>query len=257
MNRPGDAALDAPSGSQPDLVVESATGVDVSLPVAGPGARAYAFIVDWHTRVVLAFAWYVLGALIYYRSWSLAPPLEPNGAWFVGVLLPAAGIYLLYHPVLEIAMRGRTPGKRVAGVRIVTHDGGVPSVAGHLIRTVFRLIDSFPGFLYGIGLIMVGMTRNHVRIGDLAAGTLLVYDRAHEDVLEHVSADALVGGLDASAAELVNELLSRWEALDVEVRDRLARSLLSRVDRALSDTGALGDAALRDRLTQLARGVKK
>jgi uncharacterized RDD family membrane protein YckC len=91
-------------------------------------------------------------------------------------------------------------------VRIVTHDGSVPSVAAHLIRTVFRLIDSFPGFLYGIGLIMTAVTRNHVRIGDLAAGTLLVYDQGQEAVLEHVSAVALGGGLDASAAEVVNEL---------------------------------------------------
>lgn len=252
MNRQSDAVLEA-AGSQPDLVVESATGVDVSLPVAGPGARAYAFVIDWHIRIVLSLAWYVIGALVYNRAWYLAPPLEPNGAWFVGVLLPAAGIYLLYHPALEIALRGRTPGKRAAGIRIVTHDGAVPSVAAHLIRTAFRLIDSFPAF-YGLGLVMTGVTRNHVRIGDLAAGTLLVYDRGHEAVLEHVSAAALGDGLDASAAELMNELLSRWTTLDAEVRGRLARTLLTKVDRAHSDTDALGDADLHDRLTQLARG---
>jgi uncharacterized RDD family membrane protein YckC len=255
VNRRSDAVLEA-SGSQPDLVVESATGVDVSLPVAGPGARAYAFVIDWHIRVVLALAWYVIGALIYNRAWNLAPPVAPSGPWFVGVLLPAAGIYLLYHPLFEIATRGRTPGKRAAGVRVVTQDGAVPSVAAHLIRTVFRLIDSFPGFLYGIGLIVAGLTRNHVRIGDLAAGTLLVYERGHEPVLEHVSTAALGDGLDAAAAELVNELLSRWTTLDVEMRDRLARTLLAKLDRAHPDTIALGEADLHDRLTQLARGTK-
>jgi uncharacterized RDD family membrane protein YckC len=254
VNRRSDAVLEAP-GSPPDLVVESATGVDVSLPVAGPGARAYAFVIDWHIRLVLALAWYVVGAMLYNRSWNMSPPLEPNGAWFVGVLLPAAGIYLLYHGVLEIAMRGRTPGKRAAGIRIVTHDGGVPSVAAHLIRTVFRLIDSFPAF-YGLGLVMAGVTRNHVRIGDLAAGTLLVYERGHEAVLEHVNTAALGEGLDASAAELMNELLSRWTSLDVEVRDRLARTLLTKIDRAQTDTTALGDADLHDKLVQLARGMK-
>lgn len=255
MNRPSDAVLPAP-GSPPDLVVESATGVDVSLPVAGPGARAYAFVIDWHIRVVLALAWYVVGALIYNRGWNLTPPLEPLAAWFVFVLVPPVAIYMLYHPVMEIAMRGRTPGKRIAGVRIVTHDGSVPSMAAHLIRTVFRLIDSFPGFLYGIGLIMTAITRNHVRIGDLAAGTLLVYDRGHESVLEHVSPVVLGSGLDAPAAELVNELLSRWKTLDVDVRGRLASTLLAKVDRARGDASSLDDEALRERLSQLARGAE-
>src|SRR5690242_12256985 len=105
MNERGDAAFDAArAGPGPDLVVDSATGVEVSLPVAGPGARSYAFVIDWHIRLVVAIAWYVVGALIFNGEWSLRTPLEPNAAWFGLVLLPAAAIYLLYHPVLEIAM---------------------------------------------------------------------------------------------------------------------------------------------------------
>ena len=46
------------SGSAPGLNIDSDTGIDVSLPVAGPGARAYAFLVDWHVRVILALAWF-------------------------------------------------------------------------------------------------------------------------------------------------------------------------------------------------------
>ena len=49
-------------------------------------------------------------------------------------------------------MRGRTPGKRMAGVRIVARDGGAPSVGALLVRNVFRLIDSLP-LLYGVGLV--------------------------------------------------------------------------------------------------------
>jgi len=120
--------MSSPSDSLPDLVVDSATGVDVSLPVAGPGARSFAFVVDWHIRVVLLIAWYVVGTLIYNGGWSLQPPVEPSVTWFGLVVSPAVGIYLLYHPVLEIAMRGRTPGKRAAGVRIVTRHGAVPAV---------------------------------------------------------------------------------------------------------------------------------
>lgn len=244
--------MSTPSDSLPDLVVDSATGVDVSLPVAGPGARSFAFVVDWHIRVVLFLAYYVIGALIYNGSWKLQPPIEPNAAWFALVVLPGAGIYLLYHPVLEIIMRGRTPGKRAAGVRIVTRNGAVPAVPAHLIRNVFRLVDGFPPIFYGIGLVMTTVTKDHVRIGDLAAGTLLVYDEDNAAVLEHVSTAAIGSKLDATTAEVVNELLNRWEMLDVEVRVRLARTLLTKIDR--SDVSALGDGALRDRLQGLAQG---
>jgi uncharacterized RDD family membrane protein YckC len=255
MNERGSAALGRPSsGAEPDLVVDSATGVDVSLPIAGPGARAYAFVVDWHIRTILFIAWYVVGALIYNGSWSLVPPIEPSAGWFGLVVLPGAAIYFLYHWVLEIAMHGRTPGKRVAGVRIVTRDGALPAVAAHLTRNVFRLVDSFPLF-YGIGLTTAVVTKDHVRIGDLAAGTLLVYDRGDESVLEHVSAAALGSRLDAHTAEIVNELLARWQTLDVDARVRLARTLLTKVHGAQLDTAALDELALREHLERLARGA--
>ncbi len=240
--------------SLPDLVVDSATGVDVSLPVAGPGARAFAFVVDWHIRIILFIAWYVVGALIYNGAWNLTPPVEANAKWFGFVVFPGAALYLLYHPVLEIAMRGRTPGKRAAGVRIVTRNGAVPAVPAHLIRNVFRLVDGFPPIFYGVGLVMTVVTRNHVRIGDLAAGTLLVYDRGDESVLEHVSTAALGSRLDATTAEVVNDLLNRWQTLDLDVRGRLARTLLAKIERSGADAVALEDAALYDRLQQLARG---
>jgi uncharacterized membrane protein SpoIIM required for sporulation/uncharacterized RDD family membrane protein YckC len=163
--------------SAPDLVVDSVTGVEISLPIAGPGVRAFAFIVDWIIRAVVSSAWFILSALIYNERWSLVQPIAPDAAWFVLVVSPPAALYFLYHPVLEFAMQGRTPGKRIAGVRLVNRNAGPPSVAALLIRNIFRIIDSFP-LLYGVGLIATMATREHVRIGDIAAGTLLVYDRA-------------------------------------------------------------------------------
>ena len=74
-----------------------------------------------------------------------------QGRWFGTVVLPALAIYFLYHPVLELAMRGRTPGKRSAGIHVVTRDGSAPSAGALLVRNVFRLIDSLP-VAYGVGL---------------------------------------------------------------------------------------------------------
>lgn len=212
---------------RPDLVVDSATGVDVSVPIAGPGARAYAFVLDWHIRVVLVLAWYLIAAVIYNGKLSIRNPLEPDGLWFSLVLVPPAAIFFLYHVVLEVAMRGRTPGKRMAGVRIVTRAGNTPTLGALIARNVFRIIDSFPA-LYSVGLIATIVTRDHVRIGDLAAGTLLVYDRAGPAP----PLPALGVKIDAASAEVITELLQRWDHLQPEARERLANTMLTRFEKA-------------------------
>jgi len=187
----------------PALTVSSATGVDVRWPVAGPGARSLAFLIDWCIRAILAVAWYVLGALLYNRDWTLSPPLSPHAAWFITVVAPCAAIYFLYHPVLETATRGQTPGKRMAGVRIASRDGGVPGVGALLIRNVFRLVDSLPA-AYALGLIATLATRHHVRIGDLAAGTVLVFQPS----------DAELPGLAGSGMSPSRRAAGRIQVLD-------------------------------------------
>jgi uncharacterized RDD family membrane protein YckC len=234
--------------SSPSLVIDSVTGVEVALPVAGPGARSFAFLIDWHIRLILAIAWYVLAALLYHRSWTLAPPLSPDVPWFGYVLVPPAVIYFLYHPVLETAMGGRTPGKRMAGVEIVASDGGAPGIGPLLTRNAFRMLDSLPLF-YPVGLVATMLTRNHVRIGDLAAGTLLVYARSEAN-LPAYPAQPPGSTLDAVSTEIVAELLQRWPTLDTEARHRIARTLLPTPEGAAVDD----DSMLRARLERLVSG---
>jgi uncharacterized RDD family membrane protein YckC len=231
-----------------DLVVDSVTGVDVALPIAGAGARSYAFVIDWHIRAILFIAWYVVAALLYNGRWSLAAPTNPEGGWFAMVVAPGAAIYFLYHPILEIVMRGRTPGKRWAAVRLVTRDGAPPSIGALLTRNVFRIIDSFPVF-YGIGLAATLLTKDQVRVGDLAAGTLLVYDRGEATRFEDLAANP-AAHVDTSVAEIVHELLVRWESLNPDARHRLARQLLP----AGAAPETAGDGELRAKLERLSRG---
>lgn len=225
------------------LQIESITGVDLHLPIAGPGGRSYAFIIDWHIRLLLGLAWFVVGSFLYSGSLSLVDTSDASFAGYVlVVLLPATAVYFLYHPVLEIVMHGRTPGKRMAGVRIVNQAGEVPSVGALLVRNVLRIIDSLPG-VYAIGLLATIVTEQSVRIGDMAAGTLLVYDeesgvRSFDDV-SHEAVAAI--GLDN--LELVEELLDRWNELDVATRLELGRKLLIRVGReAPAEEGAVLEA---------------
>ena len=239
-----------------DLVVDSVTGVELALPLAGAGARCYAFVIDWLIRSILCSAWYAATALIYNGRWSLGAPLSPDTRWFIFVVAPAAVTYFLYHIALEIALHGRTPGKRMAGIHVVARDGSSPGVGALLTRNVFRLVDSLPLF-YGVGLVATLVTKDHVRIGDMAAGTLLAYERA-SIVLPWPPpppSQSWERTLSAAEAEVANELLLRWSTLDPTARYHLARALFSRYEaRGGASLDQESDSTLKAQLEAIAQG---
>lgn len=221
-------------------------GIEPALDIAGPGTRSYAFVIDWHVRLLLALGWLLAAWLIAsLRDGTLASLPGVTRSVALAALVPAAAIYFLYHPVLELAMRGRTPGKRMAGVRIVTLGGGTPGIAALLVRNVLRPIDSLPLF-YLVGLMSCAVTARHVRIGDLAAGTLLVHERGPV-------AGPAPPGLPPAAAQLIRDLLERWPELERPRRAALARAILERIDpgSSASQPGVLGDPELEQRLRAL------
>ena len=223
-----------------------------ALDIAGPGSRSYAFIIDWQYRAVLALGWFC-------GAWLLIKDIGPsaddaNLTWQLrAAVAPALAIYLLYHPVLEVLMRGRTPGKRQAGVRIVTRTGATPLAGALLIRNVLRLVDCLPVF-YVVGLVSCFMTQQRVRIGDLVAGTVLVLDgETAEKSRAQLASLGAHSALAPELVELIGDVLERWPSLEVGKRDELARAILARVEGALpaAQLAALSDAALLRRLRRL------
>ena len=92
--------------------IRSATGVDVELAIAGAGSRSYAFLIDWHIRVLLALAWFACAAVIARGVHPFTAPGRPSIGYMLGAVMPAIIIYFLYHPALEVLMQGRTPGNQ-------------------------------------------------------------------------------------------------------------------------------------------------
>ena len=236
--------------SSPQITLQTVTGVDVELTIAGPGSRSYAFIVDWHIRLLLALQWMLISHLIYFGGLRMTG--DTGAKYALWVWLPTLLIYFLYHPVLELAMRGRTPGKRIAGVRLVTREGDIPGAGPLLLRNIFRLIDSLP-LCYVVGLVTVVLTEHHVRIGDLAAGTLLVMDH---DSSATTFAGGAKSGLTPQAADLIQELLDRWPALEDDHRATIARTLLARVEPQIpaEELARLRSGELRARLSAKLNG---
>jgi len=225
------------------LRIAGLTGVEISLDIAGAGSRSYAFVIDWHIRLLLALAWLA-------PVWMMAIRNGHAGySNFIG--LPALCIYFFYHPVLEVAMHGSTPGKRMAGVRIVTRNGGTPSAGALIVRNIFRLIDSMPA-LYLVGLLCCLITAQRVRIGDMAAGTLLILDQPNSTrSLGKLGLLVAQSGLTPDLVELIDDVLARWQSLDTNKRGVLARTILARADPTLAPEAlaGVGDNELHRRLT--------
>lgn len=236
--------------AEEELIVRGLTGVDMSLRIAGPGTRSYAFLIDWQIRLLSALVLILVALPL--RMLPGGPRILTHAVWLAAIVL-AMLVYFLYHPVLEVLMRGYTPGKRSAGARIVSLEGATPTAGSLLMRNLFRLIDSLPAF-YAVGLGCCLLTDNRVRLGDLVAGTVLVLEDADASkTLGRLGAAMQRSALPLEALRLIHDLLDRWRELEQVRRRRLARELLAKLDPGF-DAGrdkALGDAALRARLEAL------
>ena len=213
------------------ITVTSAAGVKEQLDLVALGGRSYAFVLDWHFRFLAALIWILVSMLVV----TGGNPVQNGGVFTAGtgafylVWLPALLIYFLYHPVLEVGMSGQTPGKRMAGIRIVANDGGNASSSAMLIRNLFRLIDSLPA-CYVLGMIVCFSSKRYLRLGDMAAGTVLVYDEP--TVQKRLKLNMVQTGthpLSPQQHELIAELLERWQELESPRRRQLAVELLQKI----------------------------
>jgi len=128
---------------------------------AGPVARFAAFAIDLLIRGVIYFI--------------LLISLASFGKLGMGILLILMFLLEWFYPVVfEVYFGGATPGKRVMGI-IVVEDSGLPvSIGSSITRNLLRFADFLP-FLYGFGVMSMLLTRDFKRLGDLAAGTQVVY----------------------------------------------------------------------------------
>jgi uncharacterized RDD family membrane protein YckC len=105
--------------------------------------------------------------------------LETEIAHFSTSLIGATLLFLLalnwlgYYIILETAMNGQTVGKRLINIRVRKELGYAPNFWDILLRNLIRLIDFLP-FFYAIGFITMFLNKNAKRLGDFAAGTVVV-----------------------------------------------------------------------------------
>jgi uncharacterized RDD family membrane protein YckC len=227
------------AGVEPDEAsVLALDNVPLELPVAGTGNRVLAAFLDV-LIVGLTLVLFLVAIL------ALSVTTRLSGAWAVAVVL--LGIFLIqygYFAGVEIATGGRSFGKWALGLRVVTRQGGRPSVGAFLVRNVVRLVDVM------IGVPVMAFDPLSRRLGDHLAGTLVVHGRPGPDE-RPLRIPRGWGGREVAVLESFLQRAPEMEASRVEA---LARQLLFCIER--DDPALLAGIDQGDALGALRRAVE-
>ncbi len=200
--------------------VELAEGVEIRLRIAGPVLRIGAYLIDIAIRAVaLMIAFFFLNLADLALGDSITSGLSLV-IWFL--------IDWFYPVFFEGGKWGATPGKRAVGLRVVQANGSPITIGQAVVRNFLRFVDMQPLFTYGLGMGALLGTKRFQRLGDLAAGTVVVYTRvqaaAAPAVPPPVAALPLPVGLSADetrALVMFRERSGLWsEARRAEIADQ-------------------------------------
>lgn len=240
------------TGVEETLRISTPEGVSLELVLAGLGSRFVALLVD---SLLQATAYLLLVvALLVTGAGDLA----------IFAVLAVAGWALLFgYPVaFELAAGGRTPGKRWSRLRVVRDDGSPVTFGASALRNILRLVDGLPPGLYLVGAIAIFATRDNQRLGDLAAGTIVVREprAGFARSAGPVAGDALgdlpawdVSGLRDAELAALRRFLERRHALPVTPRNLLARDL---ADRLRPSVGGVGGELAPERFLELVAALR-
>jgi uncharacterized membrane protein SpoIIM required for sporulation/uncharacterized RDD family membrane protein YckC len=216
------------------LAIETPEHVVLEIELAGPGSRIAAALCD--AAIVVAILLFV-----FMGSSALSASAGAQGRWgtLVAVLV-ALVVFLVvwgYFLLFEALNDGRTPGKRLMGIRVVMDTGHRLTFTAAAVRNLVRVADAQPLFTYLLGFGLVLFHSQHKRLGDIVAGTIVVRDRPGDLQLASVPADPARDGepLETGPPELgddefrlLDQFLERVDGLESALRRRFTADLAAR-----------------------------
>jgi len=138
-------------------------GIEFNLSPAGFSVRTFAYAVD---KIIQWLILIIISVLFMYLLKNL------TGVWIIMILNFC--IEWFYHVICDIFFRGQSPGKRFMGLRVVKSDGSPVDPGSSFLRNLLRFADTF-FCLFHIAFVSIAASEGFRRIGDWAAGTLVVY----------------------------------------------------------------------------------
>ena len=206
----------------------------LELPIAGIGSRFLALSVDTLLQTMLYVGTTL--ALVYElpeigrRSLPFLTQLGAAAAILIGFC-----IYWGYFAFFEIVWSGRTPGKRIAAIRVIKESGRPMNAYEAIGRNIMRAIDFLPA-LYGLGVVVMMLNRNSRRLGDYLAGTVVIHDRKQPATLPawngRVARDGLaqpLANVTVDELVLIETFLQRRSDLEPLVREEMADQIAARI----------------------------
>lgn len=225
--------------------------VVLDFPIASLGSRSLALLLD---SLLLGVAWTLL-AILPLSILSVAVAKSGSVAWVVALWLIISFVLTWgYFSVFEIALRGQTPGKQMARLRVIAATGHPASAGQILTRNLVRIVDALP-LTYSVGAVCMLLNSRSQRLGDLAAGTIVVHesDAALPPPVGAATPAALAaaGPLTAADLELLERFLLRRAALpeaaraelEDKIRDHLAPRLAPEARELAASPGGLESLA--------------
>jgi uncharacterized RDD family membrane protein YckC len=209
------------------LTIATPEGVALELILAGLGSRFLARLLDTLIQlgVILALAF------------GLGITGSDRPGWVVAVVIVLVFLIVFaYDIAFETLNHGRTLGKQAAGIRVVGLTGEPVRFLASAVRNIARILDFLPG-LYLIGTISIIATERDQRVGDLAAGTLVMRDRfpgmSRAPAPITVSAGAVatwdVSAVGPADVQAVRQFLDRRLELTAPARNYFAADLANRL----------------------------
>ena len=251
-----------PLDSASKLTVETPEQIGIDFELAGLGSRLLAALIDFLcmllflvVAVVIAFSGLDAEADSWKRLAQNAGTQETltRGLSAAAIILLLLSVFVVqwgYYIICEMVTGGASPGKRAFGLRVI-RDNGLPiGFTQSMLRNLVRIVDFLP-WGYGIGLVAVFASRRSQRLGDLAAGTLVV-KLATEAHTPFVAMPAWPLPLPASVSpdlllpverDLVIRFIGRSRNLTPEVRRALASQIAAPLAQRLGRNDALDDEA--------------
>lgn len=213
------------------VLAETPEGLPLALRPAGVPPRLYAFLVDLTIRaIILIMAGAILGG--------------ENGLG-TGLLLIVYFLVEWFYPVVfELSSGAATPGKRIFNLKVVMDTGLPVTPAASLVRNLLRAADFLP-FAFAAGVLCMLCRRDFKRLGDVTAGTLVVYaggdaTKARLDALLPVEPLRPAGDLSGDAQRAIVNLALRAPRLTRERMEELAALVPARA--AADPSASVGSA---------------
>jgi uncharacterized RDD family membrane protein YckC len=155
------------------LRIDTPENVVFGYEVVGIGSRFMAAVVD---TLLIAALQLVVNLTLLLLTGGMAR-VSDGPAWIAAVLgLVSFGLLWGYYIFFEMLWNGQSPGKRWVGLRVIRTDGAPVSLTESIVRNLVRLVDFLPLF-YGVGVVTMFINDQARRLGDLAAGTLVVREQ--------------------------------------------------------------------------------